>query len=45
MLQVLQKDLDLFVSIRSSKIPLKVLKHVLDFTILVKKKVSMKSHW
>ena len=43
-LQVLQKDLGLFVSIRSSKVPFNVLKQVLDITLLVKEKVSMKSH-
>ena len=37
--QVLQKDLGLFVSIRSSKIPFNVLKQVLDLTLLVKEKV------
>ena len=44
MVQVLQKDLGLFVSIRSSKVPFKVLKQVLEFTVLVKEKVSMKPH-
>ena len=44
MVQVLQKDLGLFVSIRLSKVPLTVLKLVLEFTMLVKEKVSMKSY-
>ena len=44
MVQVLQKDLGLFVSIRLSKVPLTVLKQVLEFTMLVKEKVSMKSY-
>ena len=44
MVQASQKDLGLFVSIRPSKVPFKVLKQVLDFTMLVKEKVSMKSH-
>ena len=43
MVQVLPKDLGLFVSVRSSKVPFKVLKQVLGFTMLVKGKVSMKS--
>ena len=42
MIQVLQKDLGLFVSIRQSSI--KVLKQILEFTVLVKEKASMKSH-
>ena len=37
--QVLQKDLGLFVRIRSSKVPFNVLKQVLDITLLVKEKV------
>ena len=44
MVQVLQKGLGLLVSIRSSKVPFKVLKLVLEFTMLVKEKVSMKPH-
>ena len=44
MVQASQKDLGLFVSIRPSKVPFKVLKQVLDFTMLVKEKVSVKSH-
>ena len=44
MVQAWQKDLGLFVSIRSSKVPFKVLKQVLEFTMLVKEKVSMKWH-
>ena len=44
MVQVLQKDLYLFANIRSSKVPLKVLKQVLEFTMLVKEKVPLKSH-
>ena len=44
MVQVLQKGLGLFVSIRSSKVPFKVLKLVLEFTMLVKEKLSMKPH-
>ena len=43
MMQVLQKDLGLFVSIISKKVPLKVLKQVLEFTMLVNEKVSVKS--
>ena len=43
MVLVSQKDLGLFVSIISNKVPFKVLKHVLEFTMLVKGKVSMKS--
>ena len=35
---VLQKDLGLFVSITSGKFPFKVLKQVLEFTMLVKEK-------
>ena len=40
---VSQKDLGLFVSIILNKVPFKVLKHVLEFTLLVKGKVSMNS--
>ena len=43
MVLVLQKDLSLFVSIASSKVPFRVLKEDLGFTMLVKEKVSMKS--
>ena len=42
--QVLQKGLGLLVSIRSSKVPFKVVKQVLEFTMLVKEKASMKLH-
>ena len=42
--QVLKKVLGLFISIRLSKVPFKVLKQFLEFIMLVKKKVSMKSH-
>ena len=42
MAQVLQKDSGKFVSIRSSKVPFKVLKQVLEVTMLVNEKVSMK---
>ena len=44
MVQVLQKDLGLFLRARLSKVPFKVLKQVLEFIMLVKEKVSMKSH-
>ena len=43
MVVVLEKDLGFFVSVISSKVPFKVLKQVLKFTMLVKGKVSMKS--
>ena len=43
MIQVLQKDLSLSVSTISRKVPFKVLKQVLEFTMLVKEEVSMKS--
>ena len=43
MVQVLLQDSGFCVSIRSSKVPFKVLKQVLKFTMLVKGKVSMKS--
>ena len=43
MVQVLKKGLGLFLSIISSKVPFEVLKQVLEFTVLVKEKVSMKS--
>ena len=42
--QVLQKGLGLLVSIRSSKVPFKFVKQVLEFTMLVKEKASMKLH-
>ena len=43
MVEVLLQDSGFFVSIKSSKVPFKVLKQVLKFTTLVKGKVSMKS--
>ena len=42
MVQVLQKDLGLLISIISSKVSFKVLQQVLEFTMLVKEKLSMK---
>ena len=39
MVQGLQKDFGLFVSIIPSKVPFKVLKQVLEFTMLLKEKV------
>ena len=43
MVLILKKDLGFLVSIISSKVPFKVLKRVLEFTMLIKEKVSMKS--
>ena len=42
MVQVLQKDLGLLISIISSKVSFKALQQVLEFTMLVKEKLSMK---
>ena len=42
MVQVLQKDLGLLISIISSKVSFKVLQQVLEFTMLVKEKLSLK---
>ena len=42
--RVLQKGLGLFVSIKSSKVPFKVVKQVLAFAMLVKEKASVKSY-
>ena len=42
MVQVLQKDLGLLISIISSKVSFKVLQQVLESTMLVKEKLSMK---
>ena len=44
MVQVLEKDFDLFVSKRSSKVLFTVLKQLLEVIMLVKEKGSIKSY-